>query len=130
MAEPVTQGVPARAKLSHLRGEFSPSPNCFTQINRTLIELATNFLGVKNNDLALCYHGFPDDACHPFQDRNLCHIELLEFIPLARARNKRVCTAAVTRLGNETLEGAVNGSIAHLKSELASQRVIDEMVEP
>ena len=117
MAEPVTQGVPAHAKLSHLRGEFSPSPNCFTQINRTLIELATSFLVVKNNDLALCYHGFPDDACRPFKDCKLCHIELLEFIPLARARNKRAFTAAVIKIGNETLEGAVNGSFAALKSE-------------
>ena len=40
-------------------------------------------------------------------------------IPLARERITRMCTAAVTRLGIETVEGTVNSFAAHLESELA-----------
>ena len=47
----------------------------FTQINRVLSELAANFLGIKPNNLPLCYHGFSDDACPTFKDWETCHID-------------------------------------------------------
>ena len=101
MAELVTQGVPARAKLSHLRGNISPSPTSFNQISRTLIELVTNFLGVKNNDLDLCYHSFSNDACPHSNIASLATMNYWSYTTCPRPQEEGVHRGG-DQLGNES----------------------------
>ena len=126
MAERAIKAVPPGTKLSHLRGKFYPSPTYFTQINRHLIEPVTKLLREKDNGLAVCYHGFLDDACHPFKDSKSCHIKLLEFIPIARECNKRIFPVSITAPGNETLAGSVNPLTGDLKIEVVRKEELDE----
>ena len=50
---------------------------------------------------------------------SLATLILLGSVSLAQDCIERVCSAAVIRPGNETVEGTVNGFAAHLESKLA-----------